>query len=207
MAAEDGLHGARVGHLQGAAIVVPQGKEHGHVLRFQLALLDRVVRVASIRAGSSRCCAAERMMPLTSAANSAAGAACRLRRPARWPSGPAHTPQVVQVAADGARGQKTHRHVGIGPGRRHGRQEAQFGLRGPSRCRAPVAPPACAPPGKAAHFSMAMATCAASVVNTRSCSLLKKSARVCSRSSTPMMRPLWKSGTTSSERVSGFIAT
>ena len=37
--------------------------------------------VASIRAGSSRCCAAERMMPLTNAAKSAAGAALPLTSP------------------------------------------------------------------------------------------------------------------------------
>ena len=38
--------------------------------------------------------------------------------------------KVVKVAADGARGQETHRHVGVGPGRRHGRQQAQLDFAG-----------------------------------------------------------------------------
>ena len=43
--AEDGLYGAGVGHLQNAVLVVPERKEHGDVLRFQLALMKRAVEL------------------------------------------------------------------------------------------------------------------------------------------------------------------
>ena len=42
-AAEDGLHGAGVGDLQGLVLVVPEREEHGDVLRIELALLQSVV--------------------------------------------------------------------------------------------------------------------------------------------------------------------
>ena len=42
-AAEDGLHGAGVGHLQRLVLIVPEREQHGDVLRFELALLQRVV--------------------------------------------------------------------------------------------------------------------------------------------------------------------
>ncbi len=129
--AEDRLHGARVGHLQRAALVVPHGKEHGHVLRFELTFLQRVIQ----RGEHLR-----RFRPLLR--RRAHDAACQGSKQRRRSRLAAHVAQhdgrpagavvkkVVEVAADGACRQKPHCHVGIGQHRRRRRQQPQLHLAG-----------------------------------------------------------------------------
>jgi hypothetical protein len=97
--------------------------------------------------------------------------------------------EVVEVAADGAGGEKADGHFGVGCGGRGGRQQAELDLAGHGDVALELRFLAADGLVEAGVFN-GDGHLAASVVSMRSCSSLKKPVRVCSRSSTPMMRPL-----------------
>ena len=46
ISAKNGLDGSRIRHLQRPALIIPESKEHGHILRIEFAFLERIVQHA-----------------------------------------------------------------------------------------------------------------------------------------------------------------
>src|ERR1035438_9949402 len=130
-AAKDGLYRAGVGHLKRPAFVVPQGEEHGHILRFEFAFLKRVIQVGQHLGG---------LMPVQGGgAHDAADQGCKQGRGGRLPADVAQDDggasgtivhKIVQVAADGARRQKSNRHFCVDEFGRGRRQQTKLDFAG-----------------------------------------------------------------------------